>query len=121
MSCSPRSFAAARRRRDAIHSLGPTGSAPAASAWRIRGRGAAARSGVGTRSTVPPPPMAPIGYITDHYPATSHTFVQREVLALRRHGVDVRTFSIHRVSADHVLSESDRDAVASTPALLPVT
>ena len=64
--------------------------------------------------------MAPIGYITDHYPATSHTFVQREVLALRRHGVDVRTFSIHRVGAEHVLSQADRDAVASTPALLPV-
>ena len=64
--------------------------------------------------------MAPIGYITDHYPATSHTFVQREVLALRRQGVDVRTFSIHRVGAEHVLSQADRDAVASTPALLPV-
>ena len=64
--------------------------------------------------------MAPIGYITDHYPATSHTFVQREVLALRRLGVDVRTFSIHRVGAEHVLSQADRDAVASTPALLPV-
>ena len=64
--------------------------------------------------------MAPIGYITDHYPATSHTFVQREVLALRRQAVDVRTFSIHRVGAEHVLSQADRDAVASTPALLPV-
>jgi colanic acid/amylovoran biosynthesis glycosyltransferase len=64
--------------------------------------------------------MTPIGYITDHYPATSHTFVQREVLAMRRQGVDVRTFSIHRVGADHVLSQADRDAVASTPALLPV-
>jgi glycosyltransferase involved in cell wall biosynthesis len=63
--------------------------------------------------------MAPIGYITDHYPATSHTFVQREVLALRARGVDVRTFSIHRVGREHVLSRADADAFGTTYALLP--
>jgi glycosyltransferase involved in cell wall biosynthesis len=63
--------------------------------------------------------MAPIGYITDHYPATSHTFVQREVLALRARGVDVRTFSIHRVGREHVLSRADADAYRTTYALLP--
>ena len=64
--------------------------------------------------------MPPIGYLTDHYPAVSHTFVQREVLALRRRGVDVRTFSIHRAGAEHVLSRDDRAAFATTTALLPV-
>jgi glycosyltransferase involved in cell wall biosynthesis len=63
--------------------------------------------------------MRPVGYITDQYPATSHTFVQREVLALRAHAVDVRTFSIHRASAEHVLSQADQREFATTYALLP--
>jgi colanic acid/amylovoran biosynthesis glycosyltransferase len=63
--------------------------------------------------------MPPIAYITDHYPATSHTFIQREVLALRARGVDVRTFSIHRVGEEHVLSRADAEAFRTTYALLP--
>ena len=62
-----------------------------------------------------------VGYLTDHYPATSNTFVQREVLALRRLGVDVETFSTHRVGPEHVLSRADREAFASTIALLPIS
>jgi colanic acid/amylovoran biosynthesis glycosyltransferase len=64
--------------------------------------------------------MTPIGYLTDQYPATSHTFVQREVLALRACGVDVRTFSIHRAGADHVHSRADRQELETTYSLLPV-
>jgi len=63
--------------------------------------------------------MPPVGYITDQYPATSHTFVQREVLALRERGIDVRTFSIHRVGPEHVLSRVDREEFETTCALLP--
>jgi colanic acid/amylovoran biosynthesis glycosyltransferase len=63
--------------------------------------------------------MPPVGYITDLYPATSHTFVQREVLALRRRDVDVRTFSIHRATPEHVLSRVDRQEFETTHALLP--
>jgi len=66
-----------------------------------------------------PPTMRPVGYITDQYPATSHTFVQREVLALRERDVDVRTFSIHRVGPEHVLSRVDRQEFETTCALLP--
>jgi colanic acid/amylovoran biosynthesis glycosyltransferase len=60
----------------------------------------------------------PVGYLTDHYPATSHTFVQREVIALRRRGVDVRTFSIHRARPEQVMSHTDREEFATTYALL---
>ena len=63
--------------------------------------------------------MSPVGYITDQYPATSHTFVQREVLALRARDVDVRTFSIHRAGSEHVLSRVDRQELETTYALLP--
>jgi colanic acid/amylovoran biosynthesis glycosyltransferase len=62
-----------------------------------------------------------LGYLTDHYPATSHTFVQREVHALRQLGVEVHTFSTHRVGRQHLLSEEDREAFASTFAILPVS
>jgi colanic acid/amylovoran biosynthesis glycosyltransferase len=35
-----------------------------------------------------------VGYLTSQYPATSHTFISREVAALRELGVDLDTFSI---------------------------
>jgi colanic acid/amylovoran biosynthesis glycosyltransferase len=63
--------------------------------------------------------MRPVGYITDQYPATSHTFIQREVLALRARGVEVRTFSIRRAAPEHVLSRLDRQEFETTHALLP--
>jgi colanic acid/amylovoran biosynthesis glycosyltransferase len=37
-----------------------------------------------------------LGYLISQYPALSHTFVLREVLTLRRHGVDVRVVSVRR-------------------------
>lgn len=78
------------------------------------------REGLAIVRAVPGPAGNTIGYLTDCYPATSHTFVQREVLALRALGVDVRTFSTHRAGPEHVLSKDDRDAFATTFALLPV-
>ncbi len=61
-----------------------------------------------------------IGYLASHYPAVSHTFVLREVEALRRLGVEVETFSIHRAPASELLSEADRGAAATTFAVLPL-
>jgi len=55
------------------------------------------------------------------YPAVSHSFIQREVLALRMRGVDVHTFSIRRSRAEHVLSAADREALTTTHALLPTS
>src|SRR3982751_5693193 len=40
-----------------------------------------------------------IGYLTSQYPATSHTFISREVAALRNLGVELDTFSIRPPSA----------------------
>lgn len=60
-----------------------------------------------------------IGYLCGQYPAVSHTFVLREVEALRRRGVEIDTFSIRRASADHLLAEADRVAFQSTFAILP--
>jgi colanic acid/amylovoran biosynthesis glycosyltransferase len=59
-----------------------------------------------------------IGYLATHYPAVSHTFVLREVEALRRLGVEVETFSIHRTPDSELLSEADRHAAATTFAVI---
>jgi colanic acid/amylovoran biosynthesis glycosyltransferase len=60
-----------------------------------------------------------VGYLATHYPAVSHTFVLREVLALRRLGVDVETFSIHRTPESELLADVDREEGARTQAVLP--
>jgi colanic acid/amylovoran biosynthesis glycosyltransferase len=69
--------------------------------------------------TIEATPTARIAYLCSQYPAVSHTFVLREVNALRRRGAEIVTFSIRRTGADHLLSHADRLAFASTYAILP--
>jgi glycosyltransferase involved in cell wall biosynthesis len=54
------------------------------------------------------------------YPAVSHTFVLREVEALRALGAEVETFSIHRAGREHLLSQADHRAEETTFAVLPI-
>jgi len=60
-----------------------------------------------------------IAFLCSEYPAISHTFVLREVEALRRLGAAITTFSIRRTHPDRLLSEADRSAAKSTIAILP--
>lgn len=60
-----------------------------------------------------------IGYLASHYPAVSHRFLLREVQALRRRGVEVETFSIHRAPDLELLTDSDRDEARGTYAVWP--
>jgi glycosyltransferase involved in cell wall biosynthesis len=60
-----------------------------------------------------------VAYVVGRYPAVSHAFVTREVLALRAAGVRVETVSVHRAGAEEVLSGVDRAEAARTYALLP--
>ncbi len=60
-----------------------------------------------------------IAYLCSEYPAISHTFVLREVDALRRLGAEIATFSIRRTHSDHLLTHADRVAAESTFAILP--
>jgi glycosyltransferase involved in cell wall biosynthesis len=60
-----------------------------------------------------------LAYVTSRYPAVSHSFIQREVAALRARGVEIHTFAIHRSTPDQALTELDRDAAASTYSVLP--
>ncbi len=60
-----------------------------------------------------------VAYLTTHYPALSHTFILREVSALRRLGVQVDTVSLRRTSGEHLLSTENRAAGESTYAIRP--
>lgn len=59
-----------------------------------------------------------ICYLTGEYPAVSHTFILREVLALRALGLDVRTCSVRRTGPEHHRGPDERDAAATTFYLL---
>lgn len=60
---------------------------------------------------------AAIAYLTTHYPAVSHTFIQNEVRALRASGHRIVTFSINRTDEAHALTDADRAEQAATIAL----
>ena len=60
-----------------------------------------------------------IGYLASAYPSISHTFIRREVTALRERGLEIRTFSIRRPSADAPLSQTDRREEEQTWYLQP--
>jgi glycosyltransferase involved in cell wall biosynthesis len=59
-----------------------------------------------------------IGVLVSQYPAPSHTFIRREVAALRAHGLEVETFSIR---PGHALSAEDRAEAARTFVVLDRT
>ena len=60
-----------------------------------------------------------IGYLVSVYPAPSHTFIRREIEALRNHGLQIETFSIRRPSPDELKSAQDTSAYGETWYLLP--
>jgi glycosyltransferase involved in cell wall biosynthesis len=60
-----------------------------------------------------------LAYLVSRYPLTSHTFIMREVAGLRRAGVDVDTFTVRRSGPEHLLTDADREADATTHALVP--
>jgi colanic acid/amylovoran biosynthesis glycosyltransferase len=60
-----------------------------------------------------------LGVICSRYPAVSHTFIQREVRALRARGLKVSTFAVRRAARADALSSTDREELATTHAILP--
>jgi colanic acid/amylovoran biosynthesis glycosyltransferase len=65
--------------------------------------------------------MRRIGYLTDHYPALSHTFIRREALALRARGISVSTFSVHKATGWNTLSDADRQEAKTTRNVRPIS
>ena len=63
-----------------------------------------------TKASLPPR----VAYLTGEYPAVSHTFILREVEALRALGRDVITCSVRRTGAEHHRGPSETHAVDTT-------
>ncbi len=55
-----------------------------------------------------------VAYLTGEYPAVSHTFILREVEALRALGRDVITCSVRRTGAEHHRGPAEKHAVETT-------
>lgn len=60
-----------------------------------------------------------IAYFCSAYPAVSHTFILREVEALRKLGARIATFAIRPTPEDQLLAPADREAAATTVTILP--
>ncbi|MEW6253822.1 MAG: colanic acid biosynthesis glycosyltransferase WcaL, partial [Planctomycetota bacterium] len=61
-----------------------------------------------------------IAYLTSKYPGLSHTFILREVQALRGAGIDVGTFTVRKAPAGDVLGAESEAEAARTRWLVPV-
>ena len=61
-----------------------------------------------------------IAYVASRYPSVSHTFIMREIRALRQEGIDVQTFTIRQPADGELLTELDRRESCRTCAILPV-
>jgi glycosyltransferase involved in cell wall biosynthesis len=59
-----------------------------------------------------------VAFLNTRHPCLSHTFIEREVDALRRGGVEVHTFSVRRPGSADLLSEAHREAHRTTCYLL---
>jgi glycosyltransferase involved in cell wall biosynthesis len=60
------------------------------------------------------PPSRRIAYLTSEYPALSHTFILREVEALRARGIDVLTASVRRSAPGRHRGPAEDAAAATT-------
>jgi colanic acid/amylovoran biosynthesis glycosyltransferase len=60
-----------------------------------------------------------VAYLSSRYPAVTLAFIQREVLAVRRLGLELDTYAIRRATPDAVLSAQDRREFEATSAILP--
>ena len=60
-----------------------------------------------------------IAYLVSQYPAPSHTFIRREIAALRRRGVKIDIFSVRQPLPEEVMSDVDRADRDETTYLLP--
>lgn len=64
-------------------------------------------------------PTRRVAYLTSQYPAPSHTFIRREVDALRAEGVPVETFSVRPPAPEEIFGEREQRAVDETFYVLP--
>jgi glycosyltransferase involved in cell wall biosynthesis len=62
-----------------------------------------------------------IAYLVSQYPAPSHTFIRREVIALRNIGFEIKTISIRLPGAEDKFSTEDSNEINNTEYILPTS
>jgi glycosyltransferase involved in cell wall biosynthesis len=62
-----------------------------------------------------------IAYLVSQYPATSHTFIRREIVALRQRGLDIHTFSVRRPLPEEITSPVDQQEFENTWYVFPIS
>jgi colanic acid/amylovoran biosynthesis glycosyltransferase len=62
-----------------------------------------------------------VAYLNTQYPGLSHTFIEREIRAVRRQGVEVHPFSVRPPDRDATLGPAHQRAAHETTALLDST
>ncbi|GIT89246.1 glycosyltransferase family 4 protein [Roseobacter sp. OBYS 0001] len=60
----------------------------------------------------------PVAYVTGEYPKVSHTFIQREIMALRHLGLSVETCTVRRAPAETVVGKAQKAEEANTFGIL---
>lgn len=60
-----------------------------------------------------------VAYLVSQYPAPSHTFIRREIDALRARGVDIRIISIRQPAEEEILSAKDQASFDETYYVFP--
>lgn len=65
--------------------------------------------------------QGPVAYLTGEYPRATDTFIQREVAALRGHGLQIETCSIRRTGKEHHVGDEQRTEAARTFHVLEAT
>lgn len=72
------------------------------------------------KQSVPNPPSLRIAYLTGEYLRPTHTFMHREVAALRAYGVEVHTFSIRATDPADLVSPEQLQEAPGTYNIFPV-
>lgn len=60
-----------------------------------------------------------VAYLVSYYPSPSHTFIEREIRALERTGIEILRFSVRRPPRHHIVDETAREECDKTRYLVP--
>lgn len=60
-----------------------------------------------------------VAYLNSQYPSLTHSFIEREVQAVRAEGIDVHTFTIRPASETGTLGQANASAARETYVLMP--
>ena len=74
-----------------------------------------------SEGTLPTGGIMPLAYLNTEYPSLSHTFIEREVRALRERGLKITTFSVRKPGRHSSLGTQHAAAAAETVCLLDST